>query len=154
MLAPLPDPAVTRRSIEIYLRCAYESAPPAWVAKLLQSLPPSDDESYFLPDAFEKDVPEDTGRWSLRLGNSHYPFMKLRIDRRPDAGGFLYEVDTHDMHIAPAMGSPEFHEFQALMRANQTMAIAIELAWGEAGIPTFKSWLAADLARRRSEVQE
>ena len=78
--------------------------------------------------------------------------MKLRIDRSPDDSKFLFKVDTHDRHVMPGPESPEHAAFVELGRYNQELAGRIEAAWSTVGIPTFKSWLAADLERRRRTI--
>jgi hypothetical protein len=41
-------------------------------------------------------------RYSMRLGNRNYPFMKLLLQEHLVAGEFFFAVDTHDqMEIAP-----------------------------------------------------
>ena len=85
----------------------------------------------------------------MRLGNRYYPHMKLVIQRASDGQTFLFRADTHDKHICPPAGTPEHAEFSGLMARNQEIAQAIESAWVEQGLPTFKSWLREDLARRQ-----
>ena len=75
--------------------------------------------------------------------------MKLSIDMRPDQGGFLFRADTHDRHICPSPASKDYATFRELMEKNQKLAQNIEAAWGEGGLPTFKSYLKQDLERRR-----
>ncbi len=76
--------------------------------------------------------------------------MKLVIDRAPDGHGHLLRADTHDGHVRPAPGSRDYHAFARLMDLNREVADRIEAAWEADGLPTFKSYLRDDLARRRA----
>ena len=87
-------------------------------------------------------------RYSLRLGNRVYPHMKLTIDRAPTGDRHFFRVDTHDRHVRPPAGSPEEQAFADLMASNQRSAQTIEAAWEASGIPTFKTFIRDDLARR------
>lgn len=89
-------------------------------------------------------------RFALRLGNTIYPHMKLVIDRSPDGAAYLLRADTHDAHCAPRPGSRESAAFAELARQNGRISEAIESAWEEQGLPTFKKFLRDDLERRRA----
>lgn len=136
------------KAIDIYLAHAYPGPPPSPVrAKLdtLRSLPPDD---FYANPAFERDSAAAPSRLSLRLGNKFYPHMKLTIERAPDKSGYLFRADTHDRHCCPAPGTREYPAFCELMEANQKMAQAIETGWAEQALPTFKTFLRDDLAKR------
>jgi len=79
--------------------------------------------------------------------------MKLVIERSPDGELFLFRADTHDRHCCPPEGAPEHQAFVSLMTKNQELAQAVETAWAEAGLPTFKTWLREDLARRSNQAE-
>ena len=66
----------------------------------------------------------------------------MPVDRR--------EVTQHDQHACPAEGSREYQAFCELMEANQKVAQAIETEWAEKGLPTFKTYLREDLAKRKA----
>ena len=74
--------------------------------------------------------------------------MKLVIERTPGGSDYLLRADTHDGHVRPKPGSPDEAAFNQLIVENQRLAEAIELAWERDGLPTFKSHLRQDLARR------
>jgi hypothetical protein len=98
-------------------------------------------------------LPSDSPRrYLLRLGNRHYPHMKMVIDRAPDGQGFLFRADTHDNHVRPKPGSRDEKPFLELMEKNRQVAEAIEAAWEQEGLPTFKKFLRDDLERRRAAV--
>ena len=89
-------------------------------------------------------------RYALRLGNRHYPHMKLVIDRAPDGRSYLLRADTHDAHCQPRPGSRESASFAELARQNRAVAEAIEARWEAVGLPTFKKFLRDDLERRKA----
>lgn len=144
----MPPVSEVWKAIESYLRIAYPDTPPSAVRARMRTLHSLSDDDFFASDMFEKDSPERPTRWALRLGNSHYPHMKLCIDRRPDKKGFVFRADAHDKHCCPAQGSREFTNFQELMRQNQELTQQIESKWESDGLPTFKAYLRSDLASR------
>ena len=50
----------------------------------------------------------------------------------------------------PAPGSRDYQVFMSLMDKNREVADQIESAWETKGLPTFKSFLREDLARRKN----
>lgn len=147
-VAEPPDPAVVNRAIDTYVKLAYEGDPPAVVRSTLATLRGWAGKFYACP-VFTKDANTPPDKYSMRLGNRFYPHMKLTIQRATDGQTFLFRADTHDRHICPPEGAPEHAEFTDLMTKNQQIASAIEAAWAEQGLPTFKTWLRDDLARRQ-----
>jgi hypothetical protein len=147
--AEAPEPAVVDKAVEAYLKQAYEGEPPAMVRSALATLHAWRGRYYTCP-VFTKDANTPPDRYSMRLGNRYYPHMKLVIQRASDGKSFLFRADSHDRHICPPEGSPEHAEFSQLMARNQLIAQAIESAWADEGLPTFKTWLRDDLARRQS----
>jgi CheY-like chemotaxis protein len=74
-------------------------------------------------------------RYTLRLGNHRYPFMKFVVQEYLVDGEFFFSVDTHDeMRVDPAM--PDFAEWQELRTYNRQLKLTIERAWSRAGLPT------------------
>lgn len=149
---PKPEPAAVWQAIDAYLLVAYaDSKPPSAVAQRLQTLRSLPPDELFQSALFERDadlVPEPT-RYALRLGNRHYPHMKLVIERSPDGRAHLFRADTHDRHIRPKPESREYAAFTELMKQNQELAEQIEAAWAGRGLNTFKSYLRRDLAARQ-----
>ena len=152
-----PEPAVVWRAIATYLSRAYEGAPgphdvpggtPSAVRARLESLRLAPAADFYASPVFERDAADRPTKYSLRLGNRTYPHMKLVIDRAPDGHGFLLRADTHDAHCRPAPGSRDHQAFCKLMDVNRELADRIESAWEADGLPTFKSYLRDDLARR------
>jgi len=150
---PKPQPQAVWEAIELYLGVAYSGGkPPSAVEQRLQTLRNLDCGDFFGSPLFERDAdttrPEPT-RYALRLGNRHYPHMKMVIERSPDGRAHLFRADTHDRHIRPKPESREYAAFTELMRQNQALAEQIEAAWAERGLNTFKSYLRRDLAARQ-----
>ena len=85
----------------------------------------------------------------MRLGNAFYPHMKLTCELSPDGKMFLFKADAHDAHCCPPEGDPEYPTFRAMMDENGRIVQALEAAWEQQGLPTFKTYLKDDLARRQ-----
>jgi hypothetical protein len=79
-------------------------------------------------------------KYSIRLGNSFYPHMKMLIALMEPAGEPVFGVDTHDRVEVP-QGSPDEAGLKELQAKNQELARTIERAWEEHGIPTQASHL-------------
>ena len=144
-----PDPPVVWRAIDAFLKVAYGGPPPSAVRSRLETLHALDASSFYDSPVFEHRGEGATARIFLRLGNRYYPHMKLAIERRPDRHGYLFRADTHDSHCCPVPTSREYPSFRQLMEMNQAVAHAIEAAWEREELPTFKTFLKEDLARRQ-----
>jgi len=150
MAAAKPDSSQVSRAIEIYLAHAYgEATPPVTVRSLVSTLR-SWGGNFFEAPVFATDSHDPPTRYSIRLGNVYYPHMKLVFQLSPDDQQFLFRVDTHDKHCCPPGSAPEYNAFCDLMEKNQRQAEEIESAWAEAGLPTFKTYLREDLAKRQA----
>jgi hypothetical protein len=147
MAAEPPESSVVFKAIDIYLALAYGAERPVAVGSMVATLRAWGGRFYNCP-VFVKDAATPPNRYSMRLGNRHYPHMKLTIERAPDGETFLFRADTHDRHVCPPEGAAEHDAFVALMTQNQQLAQGIDAAWAENGLPTFKTWLREDLARR------
>lgn len=74
-------------------------------------------------------------RYSLRLGNRNYPFMKLTLQEHLIPGEFFFGVDTHDqMEIKPEY--PDYDQFMVVRRFNRELKLRIEQRFAEAGLDT------------------
>ena len=155
MPAPTPDPSQVMQAIDIYLRNAYGDEPPVTVRSQLAVLK-SWGGPFFRAPVFVADTqgPNGSTRYSMRLGNRHYPHMKLRIEPSPDESRYLFRCDSHDRHVCPPETSPEHGAFRDLMEKNQKVVETVEGAWADRGVPTFKSYLREDLERRRRASEE
>ena len=148
-----PDPPVVMRAIDIYLRQCYGDEPPVTVRSQLAVLKTWGGPFFRAPVFVAEDQPQGK-RYSMRLGNRHYPHMKLRIEPSPDGSRYLFRADSHDRHVCPPPTSAEYEAFRDLMEKNQKAVEAVETAWADAAVPTFKTYLREDLARRRGETKE
>lgn len=104
---------------------------------------------------FERDEREGTRRYSLRLGNSRYPFMKFVVQEYLVKEEFFFTVDTHDnLDIRP--DSPDYDEWERLKRYNRDLKGRIEGEWAAAGLPTHRDLraLAEELARIEREEEK
>jgi len=100
---------------------------------------------------FERGDPGDdpsSRRYSLRLGNHRYPFMKFVLQEHLVAGEFYFEVDTHDkLDVSPS--SPDYSQWLQLRHFNRQLKLDIEHAWAHACLPT-----SADLAALCNEIAQ
>ena len=146
----MPDPSQVMQAIDIYLRHAYGDEPPVTVRSQLAVLK-NWGGPFFRAPVFVSEDQAQGKRYSMRLGNRHYPHMKLRIEPSPDGSRYLFRCDSHDRHVCPPETSPEHKAFRDLMEKNQQVVEGVEAAWAAEGVPTFKTYLREDLARRRAE---
>lgn len=140
----LPTACQIRRAIDIYLAKAYGDR---WPGKPAELLPPEgfDPAEYLMSDATER---IGHGRrlrqvrsFAIRLGNSVYPNMKLKISRPPQLGTHFFSVDCHDAMLGAPGGSSDAEGLQQLKSHNAELAVAIEAAWDAVGLPTQKGLL-------------
>ena len=151
MKCNLPEPAMLHKAIDIYLAHAYPTAPPLTTRSLLNLLKTWAGDFYASP-AFARTGEANCPRLTIRLGNSAYPHMKLALEPAPDGASYLFKADSHDKHLCPAEQSPDYAAFMQLREKNQKIVERIEQAWADAGVPTFKTYLQADLAKRGNKA--
>lgn len=144
-----PPSSVLWTAVTIYLDHAYTDVIPSQVARQVEDLRRATESGMYACASFERDVPDAPSRYSLRLGNRHYPHMKLVVEHLPARGRWFFRVDTHDLHIHLDPSSPEFEDLQRLHARNAEIAAAIEAAWEAAGVETFRAFLHRDLDARR-----
>src|SRR5688572_29230000 len=106
-----PEPALVWQAVGIYLAQAYDGPfgehgvpvnTPSAVKSRLESLRLVSADDFYTSPVFERDAAASPSKYSLRLGNRHYPHMKLVIERSPDEQRYLLGADTHDAHCRPA----------------------------------------------------
>jgi CheY-like chemotaxis protein len=74
-------------------------------------------------------------RYTLRLGNARYPFMKFVVQEYLVDEEYFFSVDTHDdLDVRP--DNPDYDAWQELKRYNLDLKKRIEAAWAEVGLPT------------------
>ncbi len=101
--------------------------------------------------------PENSGegrsaRYTMRLGNDHYPFMKMVIQEYLVDREYFFSVDTHDEHIM-SPDHPEWDEWCKLKTFNSQLKSEIESEWASESLPTHADLreLAEGLARLERE---
>jgi len=146
-----PNPDQVWKAIDIYMADAYATRPASPTVKSLIALLRAWAGPLLNAPPFVKAGEANRPRYSLRLGNHVYPHMKLVVEPGPTGGQYLFKADTHDRHVCPPQDSPEFSEFRKLMDENQRLSERIETDWAAQGLPTFKSLLRDDLARRQQQ---
>ena len=144
-------PEMVRRAVDIYMQYAW---PDAGAAK--PRFDPSTLEGVeSLPELFalcESKSSHNEGplcaRYTLRLGNRDYPFMKFVVQEYLVDEEYFFSVDTHD-DIEVPVDSPDYEKFQEIRRHNSELKHEIEAAWHHAGLPTHNDLreLAEGLAR-------
>jgi len=131
-------PAHVRRAVDVYLRRAWPED-----AEKSPSITASDLEGAATMEAllecFDRvDAAEEQDgfrRYTLRLGNQRYPFMKFVIQEYLVDAEFFFSVDTHDnLEIRP--GTPDYDEWLRIKDYNRLLKDKIEFDWREASLPT------------------
>jgi CheY-like chemotaxis protein len=130
-------PAHVRRAVAIYMQHAWPagaSERPRFDVQKLEGL--HDLAAVFA--RFEYNTRDDDAslkRYTLRLGNRRYPFMKFVVQEFLVNGEYFFSVDTHDrLEVRP--GSPDFEEWEKLKSWNRRLKAEIERDWDSAGLPT------------------
>jgi CheY-like chemotaxis protein len=124
-----------RRALEIYLQHAWPASsgrePPLRLADLEEA-----SELETLLARFEQGAGGgELKRYTLRLGNSRYPFMKFVVQEHLVNGEYFFSVDTHDnLEVRPS--SPDFVEWERLRAYNRALKAEIEAEWERTGLQT------------------
>lgn len=153
-MPPIESPVPTfqvadlKRATDCYLRHAYPngSIPPA-IQRRLNWPADVDAVGLLALPVFEKmSVRNNDTEWMycLRLGNSHYPHMKLQIQSFRNRVGYMLSVNTHDQVSLPS-DAVDYERFREIQRNNQSLKGQIESEWRHAGLPTFNAYLAEAL---------
>lgn len=137
--------AVLSRAVGIYWSKAYadSGAMPDFAGRNI-----SDPEDVLT--LFEKTVVETDGlqctRYTIRLGNRNYPFMKLLLQEHLIADEYYFGVDSHDeMEVKPHY--PDYEAWMQVLQFNQNLKRDIESAFAAAGLDT--SACLRDMAAKR-----
>jgi hypothetical protein len=147
MAAVKPQPTDVLKALAIYVAKAYGQTIPLTVKSQIAILQTWGGQ-FFAAPVFVPDTQTPPRRYTLRLGNRNYPHMKLVIELSADGSRWLFRVDAHDRHVCPPQDAPEHADFRLLMENNQKLVEEIETEWANQGLPTFKTFLRDDLARR------
>lgn len=124
-----------RRAVGLYEQHAWHGS-----SEVPVTLPGADGDAFEVCRSAFRDETQIEGRhtvrrYSLRLGNPRYPFMKLVLQEHLVEGEFFLEVDTHDGMFELADDS-EAESFAELKAYNERVKDAVEGALAEAGLPT------------------
>jgi hypothetical protein len=141
------------RAVRLYLEEAYGDGPlPLSVRERLAWPAGETLEELAAGPAFERTpadvLPAECERIRLRLGNPRYPHMKLGADRIPDSPDWVLTVDCHDRQLVAVVRENERAALDAMLRYNADVKTRIERRWGEAGLPTFETYIRRRLANR------
>lgn len=129
-------PAHVRRALAVYLEAAWPEGSSGRPRVDLSSYEAMVDLDSLLK-AFERCSGDGGGlaRYTLRLGNSRYPFMKFVVQEHLVNGEYFFSVDTHDnLDIRP--DAPDYAEWEGLKAYNRELKARIEAGWDRAGLPT------------------
>jgi CheY-like chemotaxis protein len=131
------SPALIRRAIAIYIELAWpreeEPRPKITLVDL--------EDASTLPELFARfERPRASEgaalqRYTLRLGNYRYPFMKFVVQEYLVDEEYFFSVDTHD-DIDVSAANPDYDAWLDLKKANLVLKRKIEAAWAREGLPT------------------
>jgi CheY-like chemotaxis protein len=131
-------PATVRAAISFYLAIAYGNQARSRRAPDLSTIEGQSAEAcltLFQKEQVEPIPGHSCVRYSLRLGNRNYPFMKLVLQEHLLAGEFYFAVDTHDqMDIKPDY--PDYESWMAVRRFNRELKCLIEDEFQKQGLDT------------------
>lgn len=80
-------------------------------------------------------------KFSLRLGNRRYPFMKMVFQELLFRDCFFFSVDTHD-ELDIKETNPDYQEWLAIKHYNIQLKKRVEQRWHKSDVPTLKDILA------------
>ncbi|MCA8966325.1 MAG: response regulator [Planctomycetes bacterium] len=136
MRLPALTSEMVQRAIAIYQQHAYGMGGRAPRAI---ELPPQAEGERLLATFQREQVETVPGhpccRYSLRLGNRNYPFMKLLLQEHLVPGEFYFAVDTHDQLDIKA-DYPDYAAWNALRQFNRELKVRIENGFAAAGLDT------------------
>ncbi len=132
------QPETIRQAIAVFQEIAYGTSGRARRTPDLAAMDGKDLDSVlalFTRECVEPEPGHPCIRYSLRLGNRNYPFMKLVLQEHLVVGEFFFAVDTHDqMDIKPDF--PDYEAWMAVRRFNREMKQRIEQAFHDHGLDT------------------
>ena len=141
---------IVERAIALYLAAAYSESPPAGGIGYLEAQGIGPDESFLQAfsdetrsDRKDRSVPkletcQVLHRYSLRLGNRNYPFMKLVLQEHLMPGEYYFAIDTHDL-MEILQDFPDYEDWMRLKRFNRSLKAEIEERFKAADVPTLSS---------------
>ncbi len=154
---PLPTARQIRQAIERYIEVVYGGQAPD---RIRQLLPPGDfvPAEWLMSDSVERDpsgAPFPAVRsFAVRLGNSQYPHMKLRISLPPRDRVYLFSVDSHDGFLQASAGTEDHAALEALKAYNSSVALVVTAAWEAEGLMTERNYLRHKINQARRKNAE
>ncbi len=152
------SPVHVRAAIALYNRHAWpEGGPPRPRATRSAELAAAHTPQEVLA-VFEREATganDSCARYSLRLGNQRYPFMKFVVQEHLVKGEYFFCVDTHD-NLSVRPNAPDYTAWEELKAFNRKLKQVIESEWGTAGLPTFEDLrqLMQQIAARECETNK
>lgn len=132
------DRSMVHRALDLYFQHAYGGD--ATRRKPLDADKAEDVFHGFVEETRETTEGGQPGleRFTMRLGNRNYPFMKLVLQEHVLPGQFYFAIDTHDqMEIRPDF--PDYEAWMKIRRFNFDLKRRIEESFAENGLPTLRS---------------
>ncbi|MBM4060333.1 MAG: response regulator [Planctomycetes bacterium] len=126
---------VVRRAVAIYQEHAYGTGRPRRAVELPATGGPDSLLAMFQREQLETVPGHPCQRFSLRLGNRNYPFMKLVLQEYLVAGEFYFAVDTHDQ-MEIKSDYPDYAQWVAVRSFNRDLKQRIEADFAAAGLDT------------------
>ena len=150
----LPTADQIRLAVELYLARAYRAGPPPSAGQFL--IPPdARAEEWLMSDLTERDPPDaqlsEVRSFVLRIGNDHYPHMKVRISCPPLERSYIFSVDAHDACLQVPPTSPDYAPLEELKRHNARIVAAVAAAWDAASRPTERNYLRWKIAQSKGK---
>jgi CheY-like chemotaxis protein len=127
-------PAHVRRAVDLYLEHAWpEGRPPLDLEPLRAATTLEEVARQFERPREDEEV--TCARFTLRLGNWRYPFMKLVVQEYLVRDEYFFSVDTHDdLRVDPSM--PDYQAWCEVREGNRQLKERIEEAWAAEDLPT------------------
>jgi CheY-like chemotaxis protein len=139
---------LVQQAVDIYQDIAYGTHRPRRVVEPLAAASVEQLLQLFQKEKVEPVAGHACCRYTMRLGNRNYPFMKLLLQEHLIAGEFYFGVDTHDqMEIAPTF--PDYEQWTTVRRFNGELKRRIEDAFAAAGLDTARTLRQAIVDGRR-----
>ncbi len=149
----LPNSHQIADAIRIYLDLAYGKEIPLPIRRFI---PPGQfvPAQWLMNDFIERDFdrkPEGQKirSFGLRMGNSIYPHMKLRITLPPKSNRFLFQIDSHDEVLTAPSSSADLAALEELKRHNASLVEQMVTSMDAAGLLTERGYLREGIARAR-----
>jgi CheY-like chemotaxis protein len=130
-------PALVRRAVRVYLALAWPGDEDPRPRITLADL----EDANTIPELlarFERPRASEGAalqRYTLRLGNRRYPFMKFVVQEYLVDEEYFFSVDTHD-DLDVRADSPDYDAWLELKKQNLALKRKIEAAWARDGLPT------------------